>query len=357
MSKRVLSVVGARPQFIKAFPVSSALRRSHDGVLVHTGQHYDEMLSDVFFTELDIPEPAYNLGVGSGTHADQTARMMIELDRVVETEAPDVLIVYGDTNSTLAGALVAAKRSTTLVHVEAGLRSGNRAMPEEHNRIATDHLADVLIAPTERAVRTLRDEGVAGAIHETGDVMYDALLYVRERAIEASSIRDELGLENEPDGYVLATVHRAGNTSERARLASIIRGLSDVSLPVVLPIHPRTEAALKEYGLWETACDRLTIIDPVGYLDFVALLDGAALVATDSGGVQREAFYLDTRCITLRDETEWVETIDCGWNTLVGADSDRISQALTRDGSTPEKPTLYGDGRAAERVVEVIGDV
>lgn len=355
MSKRVLSVVGARPQFIKAFPVSSALRRSHDGVLVHTGQHYDAMLSDVFFAELDIPEPAYNLGVGSGTHADQTARMMIELDRVVETEAPDVLIVYGDTNSTLAGALVAAKRSTTLVHVEAGLRSGNRAMPEEHNRIATDHLADVLIAPTERAVHTLRDEGVAGAIHETGDVMYDALLYVRERAIEASSIRDDLGLES--NEYVLATVHRAGNTSEKARLASIIRGLSAVSMQVVLPIHPRTEAALKEYGLWETACDQLTIIDPVGYLDFVTLLDGAALVATDSGGVQREAFYLDTRCITLRDETEWVETIDCGWNTLVGADSDRISQALTRDGPIPSKPQLYGDGRAADRVVEVIDDV
>lgn len=352
MSKRVLSVVGARPQFIKAFPVSNALSRSHDGILVHTGQHYDTMLSDVFFTELDIPEPKYNLGVGSGTHADQTARMMIELDRVVETETPDVLIVYGDTNSTLAGALVAAKRSVTLIHIEAGLRSGNREMPEEHNRIATDHLADVLLAPTDRAVHTLRSEGVAGAIHETGDVMYDALLYVRDRANEVSSIRTDLGLGS--DGYVLATVHRAGNTSDGARLASIISGLSAVSVPVVLPIHPRTEAALKDNGLWETAREQLTIIDPVGYLDFIALLEGAAMVATDSGGVQREAFYLDTRCITLRDETEWTETIDCGWNTLVGADSDRISRALTQTEPTPPKPQLYGDGRAAERVVEVI---
>ncbi|WP_248904832.1 non-hydrolyzing UDP-N-acetylglucosamine 2-epimerase [Halocatena marina] len=355
MSKRILSVVGARPQFIKAFPVSNALRRSHDDVLVHTGQHYDAMLSDVFFAELDIPEPAYNLGVGSGTHADQTAQMMIELDDVLDAESPDVMIVYGDTNSTLAGALVAAKRSTTLVHIEAGLRSGNRSMPEEHNRIATDHLADVLLAPTSSAVDTLRSESVPGEIHETGDVMYDAILYVRERANEVSAIREQLDLE--PDGYVLATVHRAGNTSNKSRLSSIIRGLASVSVPVVLPIHPRTEAALKENGLWQLACDQLTIIDPVGYLDFVSLLEGATLVATDSGGVQREAFYLDTQCITLRDETEWVETIDCGWNTLVGADSDRIAQALAQNEPNPPKPQLYGDGRAAERVAEVIDSV
>lgn len=352
MSKHILSIVGARPQFIKAFPVSRELRRSHDEMLVHTGQHYDMMLSDIFFDELDIPKPSYNLDVGSGSHADQTARMMVELSRVFETETPDIVIVYGDTNSTLAGALVAAKRSPTLIHVEAGLRSGNRSMPEEHNRIVTDHLADVLLAPTTLAVNTLQDEDVAGTIYETGDVMYDAILHVREQANRVSSIHDDLDLK--PSEYILATVHRTGNTSNASRLAAIVEGLATASLPVVFPVHPRTEAALKDYGLWETARDRLTIINPVGYLDFVRLLDGAALVATDSGGIQREAFYLDTMCITLRDETEWVETIDCGWNTLVGADSDRISRALVPVEPSQSKPQLYGNGRAAERVAEVI---
>lgn len=354
MSKRVLSIVGARPQFIKAFPVSRALGRSHEETVVHTGQHYDTMLSDVFFEELDMPDPAYNLGVGSGSHADQTARMMIELDSVIDAESPDVVLVYGDTNSTLAGALVAAKRSASLVHVEAGLRSGNRAMPEEHNRIATDHLADVLIAPAEQAVDTLRAEGVDGEIYETGDVMYDALLRVREHANEVSTIRSDLGVDS--GEYVLATVHRESNTNDGDRLAGIVDGLSSVAMPVVLPIHPRTERALHEHGLFETATERLTIIDPVGYLDFVHLLDGATLVATDSGGVQREAFYLDTPCITMRDETEWVETIDCGWNTLVGADKNRISHALARIDSPTTKPQLYGNGRAASRVVEVISN-
>ncbi len=354
MSKRVLSVVGARPQFIKAFPVSKALSGVHEEVVVHTGQHYDTMLSGVFFEELDIPEPAYNLGVGSGSHADQTGRMMIELDRVMDAESPDVVLVYGDTNSTLAGALVAAKRSASLVHIEAGLRSGNRAMPEEHNRIATDHLADVLIAPTERAVETLRTEGVDGEVHETGDVMYDALLYVRKRANEISTLRSDLGIDSTE--YVLATIHRAANTDDRDRLGGIVDGLSSVDMPVVVPIHPRTERALHEYGLFETANEQLTIIDPVGYLDFVHLLDGAGLVATDSGGVQREAFYLDTPCVTMRDETEWIQTIDCGWNTLVGADGSRISRALARIDSPATKPQLYGNGQAAPRVAEVIAN-
>lgn len=355
MNKRILSVVGARPQFIKAFPVSRELRRSHDEILVHTGQHYDVMLSDVFFSELDIPKPSYNLDVGSGTHANQTARMMSELDRVLDAESPDIVIVYGDTNSTLAGALVAAKRSPMLVHVEAGLRSDNRSMPEEHNRIVTDHLADVLLAPTTLAVDTLQDESVAGSIYETGDVMYDAVLYAREQANEISSIYADLDLVS--DEYILATVHRASNTSNEVRLAGIIEGLATASVPVVFPIHPRTESALKDYGLWESACDRLRIVDPVGYLDFIRLLEGATLVATDSGGVQKEAFYLGTKCITLRDETEWVETIDCGWNTLVGADSERISQMLTQVEPLPPKPQLYGNGQAAKSIVSVIDHV
>ncbi|WP_330631904.1 non-hydrolyzing UDP-N-acetylglucosamine 2-epimerase [Halocatena halophila] len=352
MSKRVLSVVGARPQFIKAFPVSAALADRHDEIIVHTGQHYDTCLSDVFFEELAIPEPAYNLGVGSGTHAEQTAQMMMELDQVLDAESPDVVMVYGDTNSTLAGALVAAKRSSALVHVEAGLRSNNRSMPEEHNRIATDHLADVLIAPTTEAVETLESEDVDGAIHETGDVMYDALLRVRERAASVSEIRSDLGVTE--DEYVLATVHRAGNTADRSRLRNIIEGLAQSPLPVVVPLHPRTEAALTEYGLYGAATEQLQIVDPVGYLDFVHLLDGARLVATDSGGVQREAFHLDVPCVTMRDETEWTKTIDCGWNTLVGADRDRIATAVAEMVPPRSKPQPYGNGNAANLVAEVI---
>ncbi len=352
MSKRVLSVVGARPQFIKAFPVSDALADSHDEIVVHTGQHYDTCLSDVFFEELAIPEPAYNLGVGSGTHAEQTAQMMMELDQVLDAESPDVVMVYGDTNSTLAGALVAAKRSAALVHIEAGLRSNNRSMPEEHNRIATDHLADVLIAPTTEAVETLESEEVDGSIHETGDVMYDALLRVRERAASVSEIRSDLGLAEAE--YVLATVHRAGNTADRSRLRNIIEGLAQSPMPVVVPLHPRTEAALKEYGLLANAREQLQIVDPVGYLDFVHLLDGARLVATDSGGVQREAFHLDIPCVTMRDETEWVETIDCGWNTLVGADRERIATAIAEMAPPQSKPEPYGNGNAANLVAEVI---
>ena len=349
---KVLSVVGARPQFIKAFPVSNALARDHEEVLVHTGQHYDEELSDVFFEELAIPEPDYNLGVGSAPHAEQTAEMMTALDEVVERESPDVVLVYGDTNSTLAGALVASKREPTLAHVEAGLRSHNWEMPEEVNRVLTDHASDLLFVPSERAAGTLRAEGIDDGIAVTGDVMYDAVLRVRDGAAACSSILDTLGLREE--AYVLATVHRAANTDSPERLASILDGLASARLPVVLPVHPRTERALREYGLWETANERLRLVDPVGYLDFVRLLDGAERVATDSGGVQKEALYLDTRCVTLRDETEWVETVECGWNVLVGADERAIRSALRVTAELPEKPPLYGDGRAAERLTAAL---
>lgn len=349
---RVCSIVGARPQFVKAAPVSERLRSAHEEVIVHTGQHYDEALSEVFFEELSIPEPAYNLGVGSGTHALQTAEMMRALEEVFDTEAPDVVLVYGDTNSTLAAALVAAKRDPALVHVEAGLRSDNWSMPEEVNRVLTDHCADLLLAPSANAAANLRAEGIETGVVVTGDVMYDAVLAVRDRVLDCSTVRSELGVD--PGEYLLATVHRAANTDDPTRLAGILDGLAAVPAPVVVPLHPRTEAALEEHGLYERAATALTLIDPVGYVDFLSLLEGASHVATDSGGVQKEAFYLDTPCVTLREETEWVETVEAGWNVLVGADPERIEAALSARADSGPKPELYGGGDAAARTVEAL---
>lgn len=348
----VLSVVGARPQFVKAFPVSRLLRERAREVLVHTGQHYDFGMSDVFFEELDIPEPEYNLGVGSANHAVQTAAMLREIDAVVESEEPDLVLVYGDTNSTLAGALVAAKRGVPVGHVEAGLRSGNWSMPEEVNRVLTDRCSDLLFVPSERAVGTLAEEGITDGVTVTGDVMYDAVLRVRDRAVTESTVLRDLDIDAGQEGYVLATVHRQANTDDPERLAAIVEGLASSPRRVVVPLHPRTENALERHDLLERATDALTLTDPVGYVDFVALLAGAERVATDSGGVQKEAFYLDTRCITLRDETEWTETVEVGWNELVGAEPEAIRRALRRTDELPEKPSLYGGGNAAERMVD-----
>lgn len=341
---RVLSVVGARPQFVKAASVSRELRRDHEEILVHTGQHYDPELSSVFFEELGIPEPDYDLGVGSGSHGRQTAGMMVDLETIVEDECPDVVLVYGDTNSTLAGALVAAKAPPALVHVEAGLRSGTMTMPEEVNRVLTDHCSDLLLAPSEGTKRTLEREDVAGEVAVTGDVMYDTLLWISDRLGGPTALEV-------PEEYVLATVHRAKNTDDPDRLEAILEGLGRVSKPVVFPVHPRTEKALRGHGLWERARNDLRMIDPVGYVTFVSLLEGAACVATDSGGVQKEAFYLDKPCVTLRKTTEWVETVEAEWNVLVGADTGRIVESVESVGNLPPKPDLYGGGNAAGRVV------
>lgn len=350
---KVLSVVGARPQFIKAFVVSKDLRKAHEEVLVHTGQHYDEELSGVFFEELEIPEPDYNLGVGSGPHGEQTAEMIVELERLIEEEGPDAVLLYGDTNSTLAGAIAGSKMESLVVHVEAGLRSHNRDMPEEINRILTDHGSDLLLAPSPDSVNHLDDEGQSDRTVATGDVMYDAVLEVRGRAATASTILDRLSIE--PGEFILSTVHRAKNTDERERLQSIFEALRDTDQPVILPLHPRTESRLRDYDMWEFANDCVEIIDPLDYVDFIRLLDTAKCIATDSGGIQKEAFFLDTFCVTLRDETEWVETVDAGWNTLVGADYDKITTALARDWVPPEqKPEPYGDGNAARAVRETL---
>lgn len=343
----VLSIVGARPQFVKAAAVSRALRENHTETLIHTGQHYDEELSDVFFEELAIPQPDHNLGVGSASHATQTAEMMVRLESVIGDTCPDVVLVYGDTNSTLAGALVAVKEQTQLAHIEAGLRSGDFSMPEEVNRILTDHCSDQLFAPTEAAKKNLQAEGITEGVYTPGDVMYDTLLQVRDRL-------DTVDVIDIPGEFVLATVHRAGNTNDPDRLAGIVEGLTNCPYPVVLPAHPRTVSALKHFGLWDRATETLDIVDPIGYLSFIKLVEKARCVATDSGGVQKEAFYLNTPCVTLRDTTEWTETIDAGWNVLVGASAERISAAIRSAGNLPSKPDLYGNGTAASSIVETL---
>jgi UDP-N-acetylglucosamine 2-epimerase (non-hydrolysing) len=349
---KVVSVVGARPQFVKAFPTSQALADHHEEVLVHTGQHYDEALSEVFFEELAIPTPDHQLAVGSGSHARQTAEMLSGVDAVVDSVDPDAVVVYGDTNSTLAGALSAAKRDATLVHVEAGLRSFDRAMPEEVNRVLTDHVSDVLCAPSAVAVENLAAEGLEDGVARTGDVMYDALLSVRDRALDRSTVLDEFGLRS--GEFVLATVHRAGNADDPDRLAAILDGLATADDPVVFPAHPRTLDRLREFDLHEAAGERLRLVEPVGYLDFLRLVDEARVVATDSGGVQKEAFYLDTPCVTLRDRTEWAETVDAGGNVLVGADADRIDRARPPPPPARRDRAPYGDGHAARRIVDAL---
>lgn len=351
----ILTIVGARPQFIKAAPVSRALRARHREVLVHTGQHYDANMSDVFFAELGIPEPDANLGIGSGSHGQQTGRMLMAIEEVLLAERPDWLLVYGDTNSTLAGALAAVKLGVPVAHVEAGLRSFNRAMPEEHNRVLTDHCADLLFCPTLTAVNLLAAEGLTAGVHLVGDVMVDALRQHAELARQRSDALARLGLA--PQGYLLATVHRPYNTDAPEALRSIFAAFGDICQrrhqPVVLPLHPRTRRQLDAWGLQPPAGVRL--VDPVGYLDMLALEQAAALILTDSGGVQKEAYAFAVPCITLRPETEWVETVQAGWNVVVGADRGAIVQAATQhrwpDGPPPP---LFGDGHAAERIAAVL---
>lgn len=322
---KVVTIVGARPQFIKAAPVCRELRKAHREVLVHTGQHYDDAMSAVFFRELDIPEPDYNLGVGSGTHGEQTGEMLKRIEAVLLTERPDWVLVYGDTNSTLAGALAAAKLHIPVAHVEAGLRSFNRNMPEEINRVLTDHVSTLLFCPTQTAVDNLAREGITEGVHLVGDVMYEALLWAAERARAQSTILERLGLSEK--GYLLATVHRAENTDDPARLQAILDAFRVIDEPIVFPVHPRTQARLSVLG-FDLNVPHLQLIPPVGYLDMVRLEQAARAILTDSGGIQKEAYWLGVPCITLRDETEWVETVTAGANVLVGADTARIVAAV-----------------------------
>jgi UDP-GlcNAc3NAcA epimerase len=359
MTARVLSIVGARPQFIKVAVLSRALEASTgiEHVIIHTGQHYDDLMSDRFFDELEIPHPALNLGVGSGTHGSQTGKMLVGLEPVLEELRPTWVVVYGDTNSTLAGALAAAKLNLRVAHIEAGLRSFNRRMPEEVNRVVTDHLSELLFAPTAAAVENLRREGIPeDRIHLVGDVMHDAVLYYQAKAEWTSDVLRRLDLE--AGNYVLATVHRAENTDAPDRLRGIITGLDRVAreLPVVLPAHPRTRAALQRTGLLSLASSRIRLTDPVGYLDMLLLEKHARVIATDSGGVQKEAFLAGRPCVTLRDETEWVELVEADANTLAGADPVRIAEAIlercTRGIPPDRRPGGIGD--AGRRIAEVL---
>ena len=351
-SLKILSVVGARPQFIKAAAFSRAVRAHHDEILVHTGQHYDASMSDVFFAELGLPEPDHHLNVGSGTHGWQTALMLERLEAVILRERPEVVVVYGDTNSTLAGALAAAKLQIPVAHVEAGLRSFNRAMPEETNRIVADHVSSFLFAPTQTAVDHLAREGITDGVTLTGDIMYDVLLANAPVAAERSTILRDLGLR--PKEFVLATVHRPANTDDPERLADIIDALALLKEPVIVPLHPRTRAALM--GTDIEVEPPLRLIDPVGYLDMLALQQSARMVLTDSGGVQKEAYLLGIPCVTLRAETEWVETLDGGWNVLAGADAERILAAARRTPPSGAPARVFGDGHAADRMVAALSN-
>jgi len=362
---KIITVIGARPQFVKAAVVSRALR-SRSGVreiLIHTGQHFDANMSQIFFDEMEIPHPDYNLGVGGGTHGQNTGRMVEKIEEVLLAEKPDRVLVYGDTDSTLAGALAAVKLHIPVAHVEAGLRSYNRLMPEEINRVLTDHAADLLFAPTATAVNNLKKEGIAGVhVIRTGDVMYDAALHYRTFAKRPD-------IPDLPEsGFALCTLHRAENTDDPECLANIMQSLQTLSgeIPVILPLHPRTRSRFTQappetisanFGTLECSNLRISpgllIIPPVGYLQMVWLLKHCRLVLTDSGGVQKEAYFFQKPCVTLRDETEWVELVEAGVNTLAGADPARIlsvsKEMVTRSIS---QPTLYGDGHSAEKIVE-----
>jgi UDP-GlcNAc3NAcA epimerase len=340
----VLTVVGARPQFVKAWAVSRSLRERHRETLLHTGQHYDDRMSRVFFDELGIPPADLNLEVGSGSHAAQTGQMLIGIEREIVARRPDWLLVYGDTNSTLAGALAAAKLHVPIAHVEAGLRSFNRAMPEEINRVLTDHVSDRLFCPTDTAVRNLAAEGVTRGVHQVGDVMYDATRMALDRlAGRAAPVDLPAG------GYYLATVHRAENTDTPGRLDAILSAFGQLPLPVVWPVHPRTRKVLGDASV----PGNVRMTEPFGYLDSLAAQRSAAAVLTDSGGVQKEAYILGVPCVTLREETEWVETVEAGWNRLAGADPGKIVP-MARAIPPAERPLLYGDGHAAERIVALL---
>lgn len=349
---KILSVVGARPEFIQAMPVSRAIRANHQEILVHTGQHYDYRMSQTFFDELDIPTPDYNLEVGSGSQSRQTAEIMIRLEEVFLTEKPDFAIIRGDTNSTLAAALVTSKLNIPFAHIEAGERSFNRAMPEEINRLIADRLANSHFCVSQVGRQNLLTEGITGSVHWVGDVMLDALLYAQPVARTKSKILNQLGIK--PKKFSLVTIHRAMNTDNPERLRRIISALNLVSEVVILPVHPRTQKTLTSINVHLE--NHVRIIEPVGYFDMLTLEENARLIATDSGGVQREAYYMGIPCLTLRDETEWGATIETGWNKLVGADQKLILDNWFNFVPPVEHPAIYGIGTAGQRIAEILND-
>lgn len=358
---KITTVVGARPQFIKAATISRVIRDKYLGraeeVIIHTGQHFDANMSKVFFDELDIPEPKYNLEISGGGHGEMTGRMLSSIEKILLEEKPNFLLIYGDTNSTLAGALAAAKLHIPIAHVEAGLRSFNMKMPEEINRIVADRVSALLFCPTETAVKNLKIEGITKGVHNLGDVMYDAALFYRNRARSQSTVFSDLGLVKK--NFILATCHRAENTDDKNRLRPILEALSLISKdqPVVFPVHPRTRKLIESYQL-NDYLKGLILTDPMPFLDMVALEQDAAIILTDSGGVQKEAFFYQVPCITMRDETEWVETVESGWNQLVGANKELIISAAQDAMKLNSKQKIdrnpYGDGKAANSICKLL---
>ncbi len=348
--QKIITILGARPQFIKAAAVSSIFSKHFDEILVHTGQHYDSNMSYVFFDELGIPKPAYHLNIGSGSHGAMTGSMLTAIESILLEEKPHFVMVYGDTNSTLAGALAASKLLIPVIHVEAGLRSFNKVMPEEQNRILTDHISNILFAPTQTAIQNLKNEGITEGVHLVGDVMYDGILHFTEIAKRKSTILADLNLSDKQ--FILCTIHRAENTNNPERLRAIFNGLNTAKEEIVLPLHPRTQKYVAEYGI--SIAEHIRIIEPVGYLDMIRLESAAKKIVTDSGGVQKEAFFLEIPCVTLRDETEWVETVENGWNILVGTDEEKIREAILnfKPASIPQK--CFGSGDTTRRMIEKI---
>jgi len=346
---KVLTVVGARPEFIQLAPVTAAIRRSHTEILVHTGQHFDDNMSGVFFAELGLPQPEHFLGIGGGSHAAQTGPMLMALETKMLQERPDWVLVFGDTNSTLAGALAAAKLQIPIAHIEAGLRSYDRAMPEEINRVITDHLSQLLLPPTQVAVDNLKREGITKGVELVGDVRVDVMQHLLVRAqTHGQTLLSQFGLEC-GDCFALATIHRASNTDDEGRLRAILKALGSLDMPVVLPVHPRLGKMAGQFGV--SFPSNVYRLPPLGILDMVSLIDACQIVVTDSGGLQKEAYLLNRPAATLRDTTEWIETVDAGWNRLCEPENlaRAVSEALS--GSTPKHPSLYGEIGVGERIV------
>jgi UDP-GlcNAc3NAcA epimerase len=349
----ILHIVGARPQFVKMAMICRAWQGQGKQVILHPGQHYDIAMSQQFFDDLQLPQPDVNLEVGSGSQAEQTAAMLVGIEKEIDKQQPDCVVVYSDTNTTLAGTIVAAKNHAILAHVESGLRSFDRSMPEEINRLLTDHLANLLFCPTLQAVINLKDNGIIDGVHLVGDVMADALHHFLDIAKQKSKIIQDLGLSK--NDFALLTLHRAGNVDDMGKLKSVVEALGKIKKKIVFPVHPRTKKMITQHTIGLP--DNVLMIQPVGYLDMLVLQSHAECILTDSGGVQKEAYLLGIRCITLRDETEWVENVESGWNCLVGVNSNKIVERFNNFKPPNNHPQLYGDGHASEKIVKVISQI
>jgi UDP-GlcNAc3NAcA epimerase len=349
---KVLSIVGARPQFVKVSPVHKAVSKRHEHQILHTGQHYDYQMSQVFFEELDIPTPDHYLGVGSGSHGAQTGKMLTAIEEVLIKERPDLILVYGDTNSTLAGALAAVKMGIPIGHIEAGLRSYRRSMPEEINRVLTDNISDLLFCPSPISVENLRREGVTKGVHVVGDTMTEVLLDLEDRINDL--VLDKLGLKK--GDYILCTIHRQENADDRRNMEEILSAVISSDLKFVIPLHPRTRKNLVNWNMlsWLENAENVVLTEPQNFMAFTSLEKNAWKIMTDSGGVQKEAYFFGVPCVTVRDETEWIETLQDGWNVLVRANNDSIASALAAERPVNERRTSYGDSQVSERIVRLL---